>query len=213
MTWTVNNCVEWVQDAYDQALALPPGMGIASLAANDGSWAPYLRFLYLLAQHVPSTQRILELGTYAGLSAAHLALGNPESFVCTVDLEPQADAYKWAEQLGNLSLIVGDSCAVKERVSSWLHGRQIGLLFLDTEHDGETPARELATYVPYLSDVAFVVIDDLLGPAHLCSKMMNFWNALDYVKFELHALHPRRTEPGIAYHDEPGFGVVIWERI
>lgn len=177
------------------------------LAVQDELWAPYLKFLALYA-HYARVGVALETGTFNGTSALHLSFG--ANHVITIDREPQAPAYRIAEVRKNVTLLIGDSCGAWPQVKTLCdkHG-PIDLLFLDSTHDGETPRREFETYRDLLADEAVVIVDDLLGPEHLRVQMQAFWEWLPGEKVELHALHPQRIAPGVAYHDAPGFGVAI----
>lgn len=180
------------------------------LAVQDELWAPYLKFLTLYAQYA-KVGVALETGTYNGTSALHLSFG--AKHVITIDREPQAPAYRIAEVRKNVTLLIGDSCGAWPQVKTLCdkHG-PIDLLFLDSTHDGETPRREFETYRDLMADEAAVIVDDLLGPEHLRTQMQAFWEWLPGTKVELHALHPQRIAPDVAYHDAPGFGVAIVRR-
>jgi len=144
-----------------------------------------------------------------GTAAAHMASGNPRTQVIAIDIDPQPEAYEAEEQYPNLEVWQGDSCAFHLELTTCPY-EEIGLIFLDSLHDGERPRIELGTYKDLLTSPALVIVDDLLGPEHLRIPMQEFWEELPEPKIALHELHPQRIAPGIAYHDAPGFGVCIW---
>ena len=189
----------------DKALKSPIGMGDPFLESRMESWAPYLRFMYHCVQAF-GMRLVLELGTYNGTCAAHMASANPYTHVITVDVNPRRGAFEAAEHYRNITVLTGDSCDFHDAVAS--EGLLINMLFLDTMHDGITPRLELDTYKDLLAEVSFVVVDDLLGPTHLERVMMDFWNELPDPKVLLHELHPKRD--GVVHHDAPGFGVCVW---
>jgi len=110
----------------------------------------------------------------------------------------------------NIEIITGDSTDAEtyNRVKGFIGEMKIGLLFLDSTHDGDTPRKEFELYRPLLDSPCIVAVDDLLGPRHLEEKMMAFWNWLPGEKILLHDLHPvPDTHYGLI--DQPGFGVAI----
>lgn len=194
-----------------RAMIMPIGMYDDVLEDLDDSWPPYYRFLYLCVKEF-EPKLVLELGTAGGVCAAHMAsAGRSQTTVITVDKDPQPLAYDLAVEYQNMQVWDGDSCSFHDRLVHYCEatGFNIGLLFLDTEHDGITPKREFETYKDLLMPGCIVAVDDLLGPEHLHEAMMEFWNWLPGLKIELNDLHPRRIGPTIAYHDQPGFGVCI----
>lgn len=201
----MNYSIEKVIQLADRANSLPNGIGNSRLAQNSESWAGYLKFLYLLVNEF-RPKVCLELGVYMGTATVHMALGNFETQVVGVDREYHHAIKKNTEGYFNIELLTGDTTSeeiVKEIGRRW--GGKIGLLFIDSTHDGETPKREFEAYSPLFDDVCIVACDDLLGPEHLKVKMQKFWRDLPGEKVELHHLHPRLNTS----YDEPGFGVSI----
>lgn len=190
-----------------QAVHAPRGLGNPALAANPESWAPYLRFLHLVVREY-RPEIAVELGVYMGTATAHMALACAETFVIGVDIAPHEAFGRVTGSFPNVWLVRGDSVEGAPEVARLAKGRPIGLLFLDTVHDGDTPRREFEAYEPMLADGALVCCDDLLGPEHLRVKMQEFWRWLPGEKLELHELHPRAE----GLYLDPGFGVSIWRR-
>ena len=199
------------------SLNIPNGMGDSILAANSESWAPYYKFLYtVVKQYTPHV--CLELGVYLGTATSHMALGCGSTTVLGVDNNYHPHARLNLSRHPNVVLFEGFTTAITvrfeiadflERLSVAAGGpRRIGLLFLDSTHDGETPKNEFLTYQDLFADECLVVCDDLIGPKHLEIKMQEFWEWLPGEKHELHYLHPRVNDS----HDEPGFGVSIVRR-
>lgn len=210
MTWKVYDMISHMKllmKLKEFALNDPVGMGDPFLENRDESWAPYLRFMYHCVGAY-GMRLVVELGTYNGTCAAHMASANEYTNVVAIDNNPQELAHDAANYYPNIVLFVGDSCAFHDRIEEI--GLPIDMLFLDTLHDGVTPRRELAAYEDLLAEGALVVVDDLLGPEHLQKAMQEFWDELPEPKLLMHDLHPRRIIPGVAYHDAPGFGVCVW---
>lgn len=184
----------------------PWGCDDPHLAANSESWAPYLRFLNAVVKEF-KPQAVVECGVYMGTATAHMALGNPDTLVVGIDRQFHPDVGKVTNPYNNILLVLGDTVESFDVVECLLEGLRIGLIFLDSTHDGITPRNEFETYHPLFADECIVVCDDLLGPKHLMEKMQDFWHWLPGEKRELHFLHPK-----IGNIDEPGFGVSIVRR-
>ena len=201
--------VKRIGELAQQALSSPWGMGHRELRDNPECWAPYYKFLYLCIQEY-RPKLVVELGTYLGTGAEHMALANHNTLVIAVDIAPQPRAYNVAEYYSNVELYVGDSCIKAIDVAALCHrdNLHIGLLFIDSVHDGETPTKEFQAYASLLGDEAIIACDDLLGPEHLKVKMQQFWEWLPCEKVELHELHPYPSN----INPTPGFGVGIWRR-
>ena len=206
--------MEWIFTIADTAHLMPTGMGDSELAENSESWCPYLKFLSaIVARYKPSV--CVELGVYIGTATMHMALGNKRSMIIGVDRDYHPDAKANVERFSNIHLIDGDTTSVATKLEvadtlPWnrLNKELIGLLFLDSTHDGDTPKMEFNLYKTLFADECLVVCDDLLGPRRLEAKMQDFWDWLPGEKQELHFLHPKLNDS----YDEPGFGVSIVRR-
>ena len=178
----------------------PWGLGLPYLN-NAEAASPYYRFLHgvvsLLKPHI-----VVECGTYIGVAAEHMALANAGTHVISVDHSTRTEAINAAKRHGNIELIHGDtvsSAYIVERICNELHCA-VGLLFLDSQHDSDTPRAEFEAYFHLLEDESLVVCDDILDP-----KMKIFWDWLPGDKHEMHFLHPSQY-PNFP---EPGFGISI----
>jgi len=190
----------------ERAVNYSRGMGDPILAANQESWAPYLRFLGIVVkQYTPEV--CLELGVYMGTATMHMALGSAATQVIGVDMNFHPDAERNLSRFPNVKMIHGNSIDPNTylAVSDKVREKSIGLIFLDSTHDGMTPTLEYQLYETLFAEECLVVCDDLLGPRHLEEKMKVFWDWLPGVKKELHYLHPRLNTS----YDEPGFGISI----
>jgi cephalosporin hydroxylase len=107
-------------------------------------------------------------------------------------------------------MVRGDTTQMETRevVKSFMkRGERIGLIFLDSTHDGTTPLYEYGMYQDLFADECLVVCDDLLAPDHL-KEMQDFWEWLPGEKQILHYLHPRLNKD----YPVPGFGISIVRR-
>lgn len=191
------------------------GCGSVYLASLQESWAPFRRFLHnVVAATKPGA--VLECGVHKGITTAHMAYANPHTLVIGIDRDYHLDACEITGHYDNIILLDGDTtdCFTFDRVEELLSGfflspyGSIGLLFLDSTHDGDTPRKEFELYEPLLADGCIVAVDDLLGPEHLMKRMQEFWNWLPCDKREMHFLHPV-PETHIGLIDQPGFGVGV----
>lgn len=197
-----------------EALKQPAGMGDSILAANSESWAPYYRFLHMVVKRY-TPHVCLELGVYLGTATSHMALGCSSSTILGVDKQYHPDAKGILARHPNVVLFDGYSTdpETKYKVTDYLNKmsrelgqeRKIGLLFIDSEHDGDTPKHEYIMYEDLFDDECLVVCDDLLGPEHLKVRMQEFWEWLPGEKAEMHYLHPYLNND----YPTPGFGISI----
>ncbi len=191
----------------EEALKMPAGVGDPILAANSESWAPYNRFLHMFVkQYTPHV--CLELGVYLGTATSHMALGCSSCTIIGVDKEYHPDAKGILARYPNVVLFDGYSTlpSMKIDIEDFLHrsaenNRLIGLLFLDSRHDGQTPKQEFLMYRSLFEDDCLVVCDDLLHN----EEMEEFWRWLPGEKQRMDYLHPALNKT----YPEPGFGVSI----
>jgi hypothetical protein len=142
-----------------------------------------LEGLYLLASVVPSTECIVEIGSFFGRSTAALALGtgSRERAVISVDPHDGGDGpgISWqsripvtSEQALRFNLAVaGITEAVevhvqtsKQAASEYTDGRRVGLLFVDGLHTEEAVVADVSVWARRLSQDVIVVFDDWMLP-------------------------------------------------
>lgn len=140
---------------------------------------------------------VLECGTGGGGSAMRLSLGNDHVSVITIDknLHPVTRKHL-TTYYSNIVIIEGNTKEASDSVELALDGKTIDLLFLDSEHDGQTPRKEFDIYSKYFSSVALVVADDI----SLTHEMAEFWNSMPGEKASFLYLH---------HQHNAGFGVSI----
>ena len=190
------------------AISQLPGCGDRFLAGLQESWAPFRRFLYACVEEF-EPEAVLECGTCHGTTLMHMASACPGTMVIGIDRirQPEID-HLW--RYDNAYFVLGDTTDNKtaRMVQAILDGRKIGLIFLDSTHDGGTPMKEFSMYSRLFADECIVAVDDLLGPEHQKVKMQKFWELLPGKKMELHYLHPVPYSH-IGVIDQPGFGVSV----
>jgi predicted O-methyltransferase YrrM len=122
------------------------------------SKTPYYKFLYLLAATAPS-KRMVELGSFIGVGALHLASGNPYGEVWTIDRSThdwQLDTKAYA--LPNIHRVVSDTCGeIALRLAA---DENINILFIDADHTPAAVLRDYAFWRPRMRPGGIVVFDD-----------------------------------------------------
>ena len=168
---------------------------------NSESQPPYYRFLNKVVRHY-KPDIVVECGTYMATSAVHMAIANAGTMVITIDHAPHSKAYSALALYPNINLLLGFSTearifkAVKEQCGA----KKIGLLFLDSEHDGITATQEFNTYSQLFAEECLVCADDVLD-----HRMYDFWLGMPGEKMTMNFLHPAQY-PGMP---DAGFGISI----
>jgi len=155
-------------------ISIPEWMKV-DIPGNHGK-APYYRFLYLLAQRMKPPVMV-ELGTMQGLGAMCMAKGNPDGRVIAID-KNVADVHP-ACIMPNVKYLKQDS--LQE-----YNVNDIGILFIDTEHNG----RALLEYEAWKDRMAkggVILFDDIT----LNQEMREFWEGFnpEGQKIDLLELH------------------------
>lgn len=178
----------------------PWGLGDAFLQTSE-SQPPYYRFLHKLVKHY-TPQLVVECGVYMATGSVHMALGNRETNVVGIDIAPHTRAYSALLLYNNFHLLVGDTTEDKifAEVDSKFPNSYIGLLFLDSKHDGITAIKEYNLWRKKFAQLCIVACDDILDP-----RMEMFWSKLPGEKLELNFLHPAQY-PG---YPDAGFGISV----
>jgi predicted O-methyltransferase YrrM len=146
----------------------------------------YYRFLYEWCRRTQPAVTV-EIGCYQGVSAAHMAAGNPEGRVWTIDSNPDAISHAEALGLPNLTAVLGDSCASLEYVRGLLPG-PVDLLYIDGWHSFNQTYGEYMLYRPLVRPGGLMLFDDL-GLKTATMEMERFWEAVDEPKVMLPDLH------------------------
>jgi predicted O-methyltransferase YrrM len=141
----------------------------------------YYRFFFEFARRFRPAIAF-EIGTCEGKSAAHLAAGNPEGVVITLDIKPQAKSLADALLLPNLVSVTCDSMAGPQLLR-WMPS--IDLLFIDGDHTLPQAYGEYELYRPFVKDGGLIFFDDI----HISPEMEFMWRTLADPKEDLRALH------------------------
>ena len=163
--------------------------------AQRGEPLYYYRFFYLFAMEFKPRFSV-ELGAWQATCAAHMAGGNPDGVVVTIDhhTDPgdeahRARALEAAQRYPNLFYLQGWTWDMVGEVRAF--GKRVEVLFIDSWHQHDKVTRDWQDYSPLLSSPALVVADDILekdGP--VIAGMQRFWDGLPGEKFLDRRLHP-----------------------
>jgi cephalosporin hydroxylase len=181
----------------------PWGLGYPNFDGNPEAMWGYNRFLHwFVYNHRPGL--VIECGVYMGTATEHMAVAYPYTLVVGVDIKPHSAFYGVVQRNRNVRLVTGDARLSLEGVKHFAEDRKLGLLFLDSTHDGTTAQMELEVYSELMGEECLVAADDIRGyPA-----MEIWWNSLQYPKLDLSFLHMQANEFGVP----TGFGVFIVRR-
>jgi len=149
---------------------------------------------------------VLEIGTYAGTSAAHFAESNyvrSESrgseirgHVVTIDINP--DAARCVRELGypNITAITGNSLDVNIIRTARAQCPRYDVLYIDGNHTFSQAYREYFYYRELVREGGLILVDDV-GLEMDGDEMNLFWDSITEPKQRLDHLHPN-----------VGFGIV-----
>ena len=145
------------------------------------AFEPYYLFLYLLARDMrPSVS--LEIGTYLGTSACHLAAGNRDAVVATIDIERNCKdlIHRIAveQDLRNLA-------AITARSTEYVSDGDINLLFIDGNHTYDDAHGEYLRFRKSVAPGGVILFDDI----SLNDEMRRMWAEVEEPKVELPRLH------------------------
>jgi len=142
----------------------------------------YYRFLFEYAKRRRPAVMI-ETGTFRGHSAAHLAAGNPEGRVVTIDHDPEAAARVRAMNLANVTPVTGDSLAVFHNVRDLVP--EVDLLFLDSSMKFPHAHEEREAYSTLVRPGCPILLDDIF----INPDMEKTWSLVPPEKAEANGLH------------------------
>lgn len=175
---------------------------LKGLASAMDPQALYYRFLRQLTRTMKPAFSV-EIGTYVGTSAAHMADGHPDGMVLTIDLNVDAKNIVDRMEVPNL-IAVHDSSAIAVKLLRMLP--PIDLLFIDGNHSFNNCYGEYEMYRPFVRDGGVILFDDV----RLDNQMQAAWRYIPDPKVELPAMH--YTGFGAAIKD-PAVKVPKWADI
>ena len=120
--------------------------------------SPYYAFIYYLCKEF-KPELMVEIGTCYGIGAIHMALGNPEGKVYTIDIDERCFQYirGFGLDIGNIECIEGCSYEVYDK---FVDG-SIDFLFIDGDHRYEYEKLDYERYYSKVKDGGLILIDDI----------------------------------------------------
>jgi predicted O-methyltransferase YrrM len=162
----------------------------------------YYRFLRELTRTMKPRLSV-EIGTYVGTGAAHLADGYPEGAVVTIDCNEGARGMADALNIVNLCAVHGDSA---QSVKMFRATHPIDILFIDGAHTFNNCYGEYVMYRPFVRDGGVILFDDI----EYGRQMEVAWKYIPDPKIALKRLH--YTGFGAAIKT-PGVVVSTWNEV
>jgi predicted O-methyltransferase YrrM len=144
----------------------------------------YYAFIYYLCREF-KPELMVEIGTYCGMGAVHMALGNPEGKVYTIDKDKRP-----VVGFDNIECIEGYSYEVHDKFVD----NSIDFLFIDGDHRYEYEKLDYERYYPKVKDGGLILIDDISYP-----DVCKIWDGIQEVKVRFDSLRLKGE----------GFGVVF----
>jgi predicted O-methyltransferase YrrM len=189
MKITMSLCDQLAGDIARGAIADDRPQWLRDMPSASDNTARYYPFFYQLARrHAPL--KMLEIGTYRGTSAAHMAygaqMGGKEGQVFTVDIDENAkrfaDDVANAHGLRELTAFCMDSVASKAMLSAL---GPFDVLFIDTAHNFRQAYSEYVELRPLVRDGGLIFFDDI----SLGAEMVTLWEYVADPKWRLDSLH------------------------
>lgn len=153
---------------------------LRGLTAEAPTTLSYNLFLFRLARELKPGS-MLETGTDRGRSAAHLAVGNPDGKVVTIDIDPACSKNALDLGIPNITTVTANALDYAKQVPN----ASLDLLFLDSLHTYEHVSAEWRAFRPKVKDGGIVFFDDI----HLDTGMDRFWKEVREEKFDISELH------------------------
>lgn len=187
----------------------PPELCALSGAADTENG--YYRLLYEIGREYAPT-RILEIGTFMGTSAAHLALGHPDcgtNIVTTVD--SNEDAAEQVAGLGyrNIHAVTSDSVSYLRARPGHPSKSTPLIAYIDGEHNFTQAYTEYGLCRELVGDRGILLFDDIDLPMGT-REMHVFWEYVVDPKVKLDGLHHTGFGAAVVDLSRP---LPLWEEI
>ncbi len=137
-------------------------LGVSFITKRSSKPGKYARLLYRLVQYF-KPQHMLELGTSVGISALYQSAGNPNGVLYTIEGCEETDAIARESFAAFPHLNIQQRTgAFSEVLPSVLEEmKTVDYLFIDGHHQLEPTLQYFEQCLPYLSEKAVIVIDDI----------------------------------------------------
>lgn len=183
--------LDQIRALADGILGIPddrPEWMVGLSSANDEQQTQFARYYRFFHEFVKSCkpENVLEIGTYHGTSAAHLAYADPYCKIVTMDIDASSidriERIASDRNLGNITTLTGDSFRILSEAEKF---GPFDVLFIDAVHDFVHCYGEYLLYRPLVRDGGIIFFDDI----HLGSEMDSAWGMIADPKVELPTLH------------------------
>lgn len=146
---------------------------ISKIFSTSSSKGKYGNLLYKISTYY-QPKSILELGTSLGIGTLHLALGNPNTSVFTIDAckNTSNQAIQNFRSLGIQNIIPIQSTFVD--YISTLSNEKFDLIFIDGHHDGIALTKYILDLDAFSHNDTIFILDDI----RWSKSMLNAWNEL-----------------------------------
>lgn len=146
---------------------------ISEIAKNAGSTPNSAKLLYRLTNYF-KPDSILELGTSLGIATHAMCLGNPNSFITTVEGCPNISGFTKnnlkSQPLNNINQITGNFYDVTKKLAS----NTYDLVFFDGNHQKEPTLNYFETLLQTTHNDSVFIFDDI----HWSKGMTQAWETI-----------------------------------
>lgn len=148
---------------------------VSEIAKYSAKPPKFARILYRISKKFRPAV-MLELGTSLGISGAHLAMGNPDGRLITIEGCPNIGAMAQSNfnelAIKNIEVKSGNFDDVLPGILSDLS--KIDLIFIDGNHTYEATKRYFEMVLPHLHEESIVIFDDI----HWSEGMKKAWDEI-----------------------------------
>lgn len=187
---------------------------LRDMAGEDNRAACYYPFFYQLCK-TRGPLKVLEIGTYRGVSIAHFAegsrAGGHDVVAVTVDID--ADSAR----IVNENLVEGQKLNIVPITISSMFGVPLvepyapfDVLFIDSLHNFNQAYGEYFLYRPLVKDGGIILFDDISLDATSTKEMQVLWEFVPDAKVRLDMLHYSGFGGAVK---TPGVEVQEWPRV
>lgn len=145
---------------------------IQQIISTNSSIGKYAQLLFKISCFY-APNNILELGTSLGIGSIHLAKGNPNAVIDTVEgCHEIAEAAKLnIKQLGCSNIQIFNQ-SFDDFISTLDVCKKYDLIFIDGNHDGTAVLNYLSLLDPFIHDETILILDDI----RWSNSMFEMWN-------------------------------------
>ena len=170
----LNDASQWEAQDFGAGSRFSKTKTLSTAVQRASSDSKKGAFLYRWVKRF-QPHKIIELGTHVGIGTAYLQLGNPSAQITTLEGDPfLADLARlfFTQQQWKIKTILGN---FDDTLSQQLNAlTTFDLAVIDGNHKGEATLQYIKTIIPFASDNAWILIDDI----HWSKDMSGAWGAI-----------------------------------